>query len=244
MTVIKDTTFIKLSEDATESYTDDLIWLLDILKSGETFYIPDITIRSEKDISTVRNSAETLWKAGIIDTVTSYLAIGILKDKSWHINFIIDDAQEVADLLAKENNNVYPEVIHIIRNGVDGPVIKKLNNWFDKTNINIDLLQKIWDEQSIFSQKTFGSDEIKGPIGSLKHLEKEVKEVQEHPDDLEEYVDCFLLLLDATRRSKNSLLDLLSTAYCKLQKNKKRKWPPIDKNNLDVDVGHIKEELS
>jgi hypothetical protein len=79
-------------------------------------------------------------------------------------------------------------------------------------------------EQSEFSQKTFGTDEEKGPEGPLKHLLEEVQEVLDDSTDVMEYADCFLLLLDATRRAEINIHTLLRAAHDKLEINKKRTW--------------------
>jgi len=86
-------------------------------------------------------------------------------------------------------------------------------------------------DQSKWSQETFGSDEVRGPIGPLKHLEQEAKEAQEAPNDIEEYADCFLLLLDATRRAGFTFRELLKASEEKLEVCKSRKWgAPEDTN--------------
>lgn len=102
------------------------------------------------------------------------------------------------------------------------------------------LMLDLWDDQAAWSQKTFGSDEIKGPIGSLAHLALEAKEAIDKPDDIEEYADCLLLIMDAVRRAGISPKQWILTARNKLEKNKLREWPPIDYNNIDSCVQHIK----
>lgn len=103
-----------------------------------------------------------------------------------------------------------------------------------------DLEDLIYD-QAEWSQKTFGSDKDRGPIGALKHLSLEAIECVNAigTDKLtEELADCFLLLLDACRRSKVNIRQLLNAAEEKMIINKSRKWPkPIS----DTPVEHIKE---
>ena len=105
-----------------------------------------------------------------------------------------------------------------------------------------DLLNDLCDSQSEWSQKTFGSDSERGPIGALKHLEMEAKEAYEaysiaSGNYHEELADCFLLLIDACRRSGLSIQGLVSTARAKHEINKKRKWQkPTDDNPVE----HVK----
>lgn len=89
-------------------------------------------------------------------------------------------------------------------------------------------------EQSVWSQETFGADARRGPIGPLKHLEKEAKEAQDKPDDMSEYADCLLLVLDAARRAGLKPLALVREARAKMVINKQRKWStPTDDNPVE-----------
>jgi len=90
-----------------------------------------------------------------------------------------------------------------------------------------------------WSRETFGSDDECGPIGPLNHLVKEAKECVAAPYDLIEKADSFMLVLDATRRSKRSFEDLLAACWQKLEINKERKW---DKPGDDGAVHHVKDD--
>ncbi len=100
------------------------------------------------------------------------------------------------------------------------------------------LLQRIATEQAEWSQATFGSDQQRGPTGALLHLEKEAREALEAPDDVTEFADCLLLILDASRRAGFDTAYLLEETYAKLQICKQRKWPKPDG---DSPVEHIKD---
>ena len=115
--------------------------------------------------------------------------------------------------------------------------------------------QGFWNAQAEWSQATFGSDTERGPLGALKHLEKEAREaqveakwVQENPEKFDglisktqdlrtEIADCLFLTLDAARRSGMTLDDLLDTAFAKLEINKSRKW---NKPTSDNPVEHVR----
>lgn len=125
--------------------------------------------------------------------------------------------------------------------------------------------QQFWDEQAEWSRATFGSDKERGPVGPLKHLEKEAKEAwveaqmldgfreskktNRTPDydidikgcekDLRtEIADCLFLTFDAARRAGMTLDELINTAFEKLEINKSRKW---GKPTADGPVEHIRE---
>jgi hypothetical protein len=89
-------------------------------------------------------------------------------------------------------------------------------------------------DQSAWSQATFGSDKERGPIGALKHLEKEARECQASPGEITEYADCLLLLLDASRRAGFKIMQVIEAAQEKMKVNKERTWPkPTDDNPVE-----------
>ncbi len=107
-------------------------------------------------------------------------------------------------------------------------------------------LHDLADDQAVWSQSVFGSDAERGPIGTLKHLEKEAIEAQqawrsvgrdERDDFTEEMADCLLLVLDANRRGGSSVMSLLQNALAKMKKNKARQWP---KPTSDESVEHVR----
>lgn len=100
-----------------------------------------------------------------------------------------------------------------------------------------ELLSSLAKDQSEWSQATFGTDAERGPLGALRHLEKEAVETQAAPNDIEEYADCFLLILDAARRAGISPLQLIEAAQRKMVINRQRTWPrPVD----DQPVEHVR----
>lgn len=87
---------------------------------------------------------------------------------------------------------------------------------------------KLWelaDDQSQWSQATFGTDSECGPVGPLNHLRNECDEAIAKPTDLAEYADLLILLLDASRRAGFSPLQVIEAAQEKMIINKDRKWP-------------------
>lgn len=98
-------------------------------------------------------------------------------------------------------------------------------------------LPLFWKALEDWSQKTFGSDKERGPIGPLKHLRKEAKEAIAKPNDLEEYADCLFLVFDATRRAGFSYDQLVEACFAKLAENKGRKW---QKPTKDGPVEHVR----
>ncbi len=115
-----------------------------------------------------------------------------------------------------------------------GDDMPKHDNWLDMGAELADLA----DDQAEWSQATFGSDKERGPIGALKHLEKEAREAAANPSDVKEYADCLILLLDASRRAGFTLLDVVRAATEKMIENKSRQWPKP--TVADMPVEHIR----
>jgi hypothetical protein len=94
-----------------------------------------------------------------------------------------------------------------------------------------ELSERFWNEQAKWSRKTFGSDEVRGPLGPLKHLAKEVAEViaelEKDADDAEvvmELADCQFLIFDAARRFGLTHGTLFAACFAKLEINRNRQW--------------------
>jgi len=101
------------------------------------------------------------------------------------------------------------------------------------SNLDFTLFQKI---HGIWSDQTFGKN--RNPIAPLHHLKKEVQEVIEQPNDIKEYADCLLLLMDSARLSGFNMDDLYFAAKAKFKENKLRKWSKPDENGV---CEHIRE---
>jgi len=110
----------------------------------------------------------------------------------------------------------------------------RVSCFFDCVNGEIDALEMTPDfdlfqrVHGYWSDKTFGA---RSQSGVLHHLVKEVNEVINKPDDIEEYADCGLLLMDALRLSGFTMHD-------KYRKNKLRSWGKPDENGT---VEHIRD---
>ena len=100
-------------------------------------------------------------------------------------------------------------------------------------------LQELWELMSDWQQKQFGSDQTRGPIGTLKHLRKEVDEAIKNPNDLEEYVDIYFMTVDSCRRAGYTFDQFRRGVDEKLQKNMARRWSkPVDGEPCE----HIRED--
>lgn len=79
-------------------------------------------------------------------------------------------------------------------------------------------------EQRKWSSRTFGDG--KRTIGITKHIEKELAEIREAPDDLAEWIDVMILALDGYWRHGGTPETLARDLSQKQAKNFRRAWPP------------------
>ena len=91
------------------------------------------------------------------------------------------------------------------------------------------------EDHAEWSDNQFGLPSVRGPEGPLKHLQKEVKEALAQQNDVSEYADCLLLVLDAARRAGFNSHMLLDAAITKLHINIHREWPKLQDPNLPVE---------
>lgn len=95
---------------------------------------------------------------------------------------------------------------------------------------------------SIWSQATFGLDTERGPEGALKHLRKEVDETLEAQDDILEYADCLILIVDAARRAGISTNRLIGAMSDKMAVNESREWPEPTADNNTEPIEHVRDD--
>lgn len=132
------------------------------------------------------------------------------------------------------NSKVYQEILlisetvnRLYQGYIDNPQTDDFSNSFTV----------IWYEHQRWSYGTFGGPEVKGPIGPIKHLGKEQKELLENPNDASEYADCMFLIMDAARRQGLGLQGLLK-AMADKQKILWTRDYKADPNKPDEPVEH------
>lgn len=105
---------------------------------------------------------------------------------------------------------------------------------------------QLWHTLSSWSQSTFGPDDVRGPIGPVRHLMLEARECEAailRQSSLvsidRELADCMILVVDAARRHGLTLTGLLAAANEKMEVNMKRKWPTPTDSTMPVE--HIRD---
>lgn len=99
-------------------------------------------------------------------------------------------------------------------------------------------LRHIVQEQKEFSEKTFGPG--KRTKGLIQHISKELKEIEEAPTDLEEWIDVAILAFDGAWRAGWTPLEIENALVAKLNKNRSRKWPNWKEIGPDKAIEHLK----
>lgn len=97
-----------------------------------------------------------------------------------------------------------------------------------------------WCELAAWQSQAFGPDSLRGPHGSLAHLEKELQECKAAPHDIMEYADLLFFVFQAARRAGFSYAELETACFEKLEENKKRKWPDWKTLHPDDIIEHIR----
>lgn len=94
-------------------------------------------------------------------------------------------------------------------------------------------------DQRQWSEKTFGpGDRSKGIVD---HIRKELLEIEENPNDLEEWIDVVILALDAAWRIGASPAQIIGKLKEKTAKNQARKWPDWRTFTNDEAIEHVRE---
>lgn len=79
------------------------------------------------------------------------------------------------------------------------------------------------DRQRKFSYKTYGPGGRDN--GIVDHIRKELVEIEEAPEDLEEWVDVIILAIDGAWRAGFGPQEIIDAIVAKQLKNENRQWP-------------------
>jgi hypothetical protein len=94
--------------------------------------------------------------------------------------------------------------------------------------------------QREWSLNTFGpGDRLKGV---LDHIRKELKEVEDDPTDLGEWVDIIILAFDGAWRAGWEPQDIIDAIKTKQARNEARKWPDWRTMSADRAIEHDRSQ--
>lgn len=90
--------------------------------------------------------------------------------------------------------------------------------------------------QHEWSERTFGPGHR--TAGVIDHIRKELREIEESPLDLSEWIDVAILALDGAWRSGASPEEIASALLTKQAKNEARTWPDWRTQRADKAIEH------
>jgi hypothetical protein len=108
---------------------------------------------------------------------------------------------------------------------IDSTIAAQNRAWIQS---DANLYKTLWDEIGEWSNRTFGDEQKRGPIGPLNHLIREAKEAihdieaEDQPNAEVELADCLILVFDAARRYHMTPMSLVGTALEKMEVNRGR----------------------
>lgn len=109
-----------------------------------------------------------------------------------------------------------------------------------EVGLSMDMVH-ILQRQQDFSLRAFG--ENPRLMGIVDHIKKEIIEVEQNPNDVEEWVDIAILALDGAMRSGQTPFNVANALIEKIKKNELRSWPDFRLMPLDCAIEHVKEEV-
>lgn len=101
-------------------------------------------------------------------------------------------------------------------------------------------LEAIIQQQIEFSHGTFGPG--RRTLGIIKHIKKELKEIENAPTDLEEWIDVLILAMDGAWRAGYYPNEIVAKLKEKMEKNNQREWPDWREFSQDDAIEHKKNE--
>ena len=94
------------------------------------------------------------------------------------------------------------------------------------------------DKKSTWSERTFGPG--LRTKGIIDHITKELKEIEEQPLDLSEWIDIVNLALDGSWRAGYSSEQIINELITKHIRNEHRTWPDWRTSDPDKAIEHVK----
>jgi hypothetical protein len=95
-------------------------------------------------------------------------------------------------------------------------------------------------KQQAWSLETFGPG--MRTKGIIKHIEKELREIENNPGDTEEWVDVVILGLDGAYRTGVTPEKVVEILRAKQVKNFAREWPDWRTVSQDQPIEHVRTE--
>jgi hypothetical protein len=94
------------------------------------------------------------------------------------------------------------------------------------------------ERQREFSMRAFGpGTRAKGVVD---HIRKELVEIENHPTDLDEWIDVAMLAFDGAWRAGFEPTEIVAAFKAKLAKNERREWPDWRTADPEKAIEHVR----
>src|SRR6185369_13100090 len=94
--------------------------------------------------------------------------------------------------------------------------------------------------QAKFSLETYGPG--LRTQGIIKHIKKELKEIEEEPTDIKEWIEVVILALDGAWRAGGEPQAIIDALIAKQSENESRTWPDWRTFSDGEAIEHIREK--
>lgn len=94
--------------------------------------------------------------------------------------------------------------------------------------------------QREFSRRTFGPGSRTAAV--IDHITKELREIADAPDDVEEWADLIILAFDGAMRAGHDPQEIIYAIKAKQAKNETRTWPDWRTQPQDKAIEHVRVE--
>ena len=159
-------------------------------------------------------------------------AIGSAEDPSLSLVLTVLEGTKDDDALTR---------IGQTREDIDGTILnQKAVPLPDAAPSPFDFLAHLY-RQLAFSERTFGPGAR--TAGVIDHIRKELREIEEHPHDLREWIDVVILGLDGAWRAGYTPEDIIGTLISKQAANELRAWPDWRTAPADKAIEHVRSPL-
>lgn len=157
------------------------------------------------------------------------------EDAAEHVywGMIIEESKVVMERPTTQDDACFPEIDRVIDYG-----LVATNDLAQ--SVSFDLIKHL-ERQWRFSIQAFGPGAR--TAANIDHIQKELVEITESPDNLEEWIDLMLLAFDGAMRRGFNPRDICAMLENKLTKNEKRSWPDWRTAPADKAIEHIKDEV-
>lgn len=95
----------------------------------------------------------------------------------------------------------------------------------------------LWHQYD-WSEKTFGPG---FRSGVFRHLEKELVETEQDPDEVTEWADLLILTFDGAMRSGHHPEEIIQAYHDKVEENRLREWPDWRHASPDEPIEHVRD---